>query len=93
MRGPCRATESTWPKGGTIEVVIESRQTLVVGKLWHVPHYNLNTPKKTAEIKTTTRIPSINRMFQHHQKCSVKVLLRVQKIPVRNAETMTDLTH
>jgi hypothetical protein len=45
MREPCRATESTSPKGETIEVVIESGQPLVVTKLWHVPPPT--TPKHT----------------------------------------------
>ena len=73
-RGPCRATESTWPKGETIEVVIESRQPLVVAKLWYVPppQQPQNT-HNTAEIKTITCILILNRKFRH-QKCCVKVL-------------------
>ena len=80
MRGPCRATESTWPKGETIEVVIESKQPLVVAKLWYVPaplppanHQTQNT-HNTAEIKTITYTLSFNRKFQRHQKSCVNVL-------------------
>jgi len=53
MRGPCRATESTWPKGETIEVVIENRQPLVLAELWHVPPpLSPQNVHNTAEIKS-----------------------------------------